>query len=109
MVVYLSNAFSLSMLETTPVSIDIVEVTTDEVKALLLEEGFISAVGHSSTAEIMSLKLGIEVPVNRVQVKLKKNDVIIVFQLLKRLEEGKVLSKEEIEKVPAKWFLVEVG
>jgi len=63
---------------------------------LFLELGFESAVGHQSTAEILSTLLGIEVPVNRTAIKLQSGDILIVFQLNIRLAEGQVLSKEEV-------------
>jgi hypothetical protein len=65
----------------------------------LLANGFISAVGHQSTAEIMSLVLGIPVPYNRVQVFLEPRDQAICFILRTRPPEGRVLSKEEIEQI----------
>ena len=101
---YLSNAFSLSMLGTE----DFVwtkEVTLSKVKELL-STSFISAVGHSATADFISAITGIEVPINRVAITLRDGDELLVLQLLARLPEGVVLSKEEVEKVPHKWYLV---
>ena len=47
-------------------------------------------------------------PFNRVPIKLQKKDRLIVFQLLTRLEEGKVLSDEELMRLPHKFYVVEV-
>ena len=39
-------------------------------------------------------------------VKMKEGDMAIVFQLLQRLPEGKVLTEEEIKQLPSAWFMV---
>ena len=106
--IFVSNAFSLSMLTSDEATIKVRKVSTEEVKNLLKEEEFTSAVGHSSTADVMSKLLNVSVPVNRIQIKLQKGDTLIVFQLMKRLEEGKILSEEEIKQLPYTWFVVQV-
>lgn len=63
-------------------------------------QDFISAVGHEATAQVLSKLLEVTVPVNRVAVKMEHGDKAIVFRLLQRLSEGKVLSEEEMESVP---------
>jgi len=65
----------------------------------LLSNGFISAVGHQSTAEIMSVVLGIPVPYNRAQVFLEPGDEAVCFILKARPPEGRVLSREELESI----------
>jgi hypothetical protein len=98
--IYLSNAFSLNMLNLnpdvpTPVRLFVRPIDLQRVKSLL-ELGFESAVGHQSTAEILTNLLGIEVPANRTAIKLRSGDTLFVFQLSIRLAEGQVLSKEEV-------------
>jgi hypothetical protein len=102
MTVYLANAFSLSML-TPPTTVKVLEVGVEDAKSIL-RDGFTSAIGHDSTAKIVSLQLGMPVSVNRVSVKLETGDVIVVYQLLTRLPEGKVLSEDEMKQVQAKWY-----
>ena len=106
MATYLANAFSLSMLPQGGL-INIVEVQDKHVKAIL-SDGFISAVGHQSTADFIKLITGIDVPVNRVAITLQPDDKVIVLQLQGRLPEGKVLTLEEVSTIPYKWFIVEV-
>jgi len=65
----------------------------------LLANGFVSAVGHHSTAEIMSMVLGISVPYNRVQVYLEPGDEAVCFVLKARPPEGRVLSREELQQI----------
>ena len=107
MAVYVSNAFSLSMLASPATTLRVEEVSVEDVKKLL-SSGFKSSVGHASTAQIMSQLLGVEVPCERTAIQLGTGDTLVVFQLLTRLPEGRVLSAEEIKSLPAKWLLVEV-
>ena len=62
-----------------------------------LEKGFVSAVGHEATAEVLSRLLGVKVPVNRARIQMQPGDEAVVFRLHERLPEGKVLSAEELE------------
>ncbi len=114
--VYLCNAFSLSMISPLPPegrTIKVRPLTLEEVKSLLREGEYISAVGHPATAEVMSALLGVEVPPNRVSITLSPGDRIIVFQLTIRLAEGQVLSQNEVlslyQEGKASFAIVEVG
>jgi hypothetical protein len=111
--IYLSNAFSLSML--SPISSNndginllVKEVPLEEVKETLKNNSFVSAIGHQATAEILSTLLEAPVPMNRVGISLEKGNVLYVFQLLTRLQEGQVLSVNEIQNLPYKFFRVEI-
>jgi len=73
-------------------------ISVDEAKQLLAS-GFVSAVGHQSTAEIMSQVLGIPVPYCRAQVYLEPGDQAICFILKARPPEGRVLSTKELESI----------
>lgn len=75
-------------------------VTLDEVIADLAYGNFVSAIGHESTASFLSLLTGIEIPVNRIMVDMAKGDIAIVLKLKTRLEEGKVLTMEELKDIP---------
>jgi Domain of unknown function (DUF1874). len=103
---YVANAFSLSMLSKESYLM-VKEVDIETVKAMLTQP-FISAVGHESTAKLLTALLGVEVPYNRIQVRLQKGDRLLVFQLLTRLEEGRVLDEDELRRLPHKFYIVEV-
>jgi hypothetical protein len=103
---FVSNAFSLNMV-TPPCSIKVEEISLNQVKSLL-DDPFQSAVGHQSTAEIITKLVGTNVPTNRISLSLIKKDKLIVFQLLQRLEEGKVLTEQELSQLPYKFLLVTV-
>ena len=77
-----------------------------EVKELL-SQGFTSAIGHEGTATLMSQLTGVDIPVNRVAIKMQPGDMAIVFRLLTRLPEGKILTQEELEKVPYEFGILE--
>jgi hypothetical protein len=90
--IYLANAFSLGMLNHLDKNLIRVEkVATSEVKEILSKSHFISVIGHEGTAELISKKLGLPVSANRIQVKLERGDILVVFQLLQRLPEGTLL------------------
>lgn len=61
--------------------------------------GYISAVGHQATAEIMSTILQTPIPMNRIQFFQEVGQLAIVFKLNERPEEGIVLNKQQIEKI----------
>ena len=112
---YVSNAFSLNMILPLPPqgrTVRVRPVSLEEVKSILQEGEYVSAVGHPSTAEVMSTLLGVEIPPNRVTITLGPGDRVLVFQLAVRLAEGQILSQEEVlalyEGGQASFCLVEV-
>jgi len=107
--VYVGNTFSLNMLKDTEATLKVHEVDVATVKSLLQTNIWQSCVGHQGTVELLKILLEIEIPYNRVAVKMEKGDSIVVFQIMQRIEEGKVLSREELEAIPFKFFIVEVA
>ncbi|MHC1577128.1 MAG: STIV orfB116 family protein [Candidatus Methanospirareceae archaeon] len=113
---WVTSAFSLSMvlssLGDTEATVSIRTLSVVEARQLLSENRWESAIGHESTAKVVSKVLGVEVPAERRQVRLEEGDKVLVFQLLQRLPEGKVLGEEELAEVVRnqKWrfVLVEV-
>lgn len=83
---YLGNAFSLQMIDLNKdTSVDIVPVTKEEVA----QSGFESVIGHQDTANVLTNLLGLEVPMNRVSVRLDVSDILYVAQVTGgRLPEG---------------------
>lgn len=105
------NAFSLNMLDPDRGEevVHVIPVSEDVVRRILELHNFESAVGHTATAKFLSRKFGVDIETNRMQVKLDEDTVLVVMQVMKRLQEGVVLSDEEMEKVPVRFFLVSVG
>ena len=81
----LANAFALSMLPLEALNfIRVKKINPNEVPADVE-----SAVGHESTAKVVSSMLGFEVKPNRVSIKLTESDVLYVAQYTgPRLPEG---------------------
>jgi hypothetical protein len=104
--IFVSNAFSLSMLTSFPANLIVKEVSINDVKEILKRHSFTSAVGHQATADVLSKLLNVQVPFNRIQIQLREGDALIVFQLMTRLEEGKVLTEDELSKLQFKFLLV---
>ena len=68
----------------------------------------LSAIGHESTANIMSDLLVYRVEMNRIVYKQEKDDTCIVFKMRGRPPEGKILSFEEIEKIGYDFGILEM-
>lgn len=61
---------------------------------------FVSAIGHESTAQLMSELLGFAIEKNRVTVSMQPGDRALVFSVKRRMPEGVVLSSEDLRRVP---------
>jgi len=87
-------------------------ISLEDVRGVLKSTSFTSAVGHESTASLLSTLLGLPVEACRVQITLSPGDRAIIFQLLVRLPEGAVLTREEIQALYAEgrisFYMVEV-
>ena len=82
------------------------DITLDHAKELVKTHELDSAIGHASTAEIMSTLLETDVPVNRQMFKQEVGQQALVFKLNGRPEEGKILTAEEIEQIGYKFQLL---
>ena len=74
-------------------------ITLEEAKHLAQENALDSAVGHASTAQILTDLLGVEVPVNRQLFVQREGQSALVFKLNGRPPEGKVLTADELEQI----------
>jgi len=105
--VYVANAFSVGMLDGDAI-LRVKKVSIEKAREILTHNDFVSAVGHESTAKVMSELLQINIPFNRIQIRLNRGDRLLLFQLLERLPEGAVLSKEEVMRIPHQFFVIDV-
>jgi len=83
------------------------KISLDYAKELLSFGDFVSAIGHEATANLLSKITGAKIPVNRVRIEMEPGDIAIVFRVLTRLPEGKILTEEELEKIPYELGLLE--
>ena len=111
---YISNAISGSMLvdlipEGKGIEVRWSRPTTDQVRSMIKvapEDTVESVVGHKDVARVMSGILGIEVPFNRVSLKLKEGDTLIWAQVDgPRLPEGATELPEGTKLV---WMMIQV-
>lgn len=74
-------------------------ITVLEAQYLLRTNTWQSAIGHESTAKILSDLLQMEIPYNRIDYKQQPGEDAIVFKTLKRAHEGKILTELEIHEL----------
>ena len=88
--IYLGNAFSFSMLPASGVSLHVDPLSTEQVREIITgQHGYVSCVGHESTAAVFSEQLGLQVSAARISVSLGVGDAILVGQYIgPRLHEG---------------------
>jgi len=86
-----------------PSIIYIQPISLDYVKKLLkCNTNFVSAVGHQSTAQLLSQILGVSIKMNRISIQLENGDLAIIVVLGFRPPEGKIYSKDELEQITNK-------
>ena len=107
MAVYLSNAFSLSMI--AHLGHCDLDVTTNICNYQQMVEDLkpTSIVGHQDTANLFSNLLGMPILMNRVFITLNKGDILIVGQYTgPRLPEGTSVLPEGAS---INWMCINVG
>jgi hypothetical protein len=76
-------------------------VSVEEVKDLLSDRTVerLSAIGHESTAQVMSTLLSEEIAPNRIQYAQKIDDIAICLKIKGRIPEGTILDAAGIEAI----------
>ena len=75
------------------------KIDLETARKIVREMPFTSAVGHEATAKVLTELLGVEIPHNRITVKMREGDSALHFVLRTRLPEGKVLNEEELRQL----------
>ena len=75
------------------------DITLEEAKEIIEDKDVLSAVGHQSTADVLTSLLEREVPMNRITFKQEGGQSAIVLKLNGRIPEGRILSQQEIEEI----------
>jgi len=91
---------------TTPGNYDLKQISISHARELVKGHILDSAIGHQSTADIMTTLLGVYIPVNRQQFCHEVGQQALVFKLNGRPEEGKILSVEDIESIGYSFMLL---
>lgn len=75
------------------------DLAVEDARALLNNSEYISAVGHESTAEILSEILGVKIEMNRIQFHQKVGQKAIIFKLNERPPEGVIYNRKQLEDI----------
>ena len=75
-------------------------------RRIVKDNGFESAVGHESTAQVISALLGVDCKTNRIRFSQQENTSALVFKLNGRAPEGKILTASEIEEIGYEWGIL---
>jgi hypothetical protein len=78
---------------------DAQHVVYNAIAQIGLDDGILSAVGHESTAAILTDLLETPIAMNRIQFAQAKGQSALVFKLKGRAPEGVILERAEIEKI----------
>lgn len=78
---------------------DLRTISLTEARELAAASDLDSAVGHDSTAAILSDLLGVDVPVNRQLFAQQVGQLALVFKLNGRPPEGVILGREQLEEI----------
>ena len=71
-------------------------LTASEAIALL-NTNYVSALGHTGSAQYLFKRLGIKIPVNRIQITMQPGDEALIVWLKDHPPDGSVLSAEAME------------
>jgi hypothetical protein len=83
------------------------DIDIETAKKYIKEYGFISAIGHEATAQIMSDLLEVDIKMNRIQFEQQVGQLAIAFKLNERPPEGEILNREEVEQVGYSFKIME--
>jgi len=82
-------------------------VSLDEARFIFevayCDGNFTSAIGHASTAEVMSELLGKTIEANRLNVCPQAGDEFLCFKLKQRPPEGAILDRPQLEELGYEW------
>jgi len=96
--IYLANAFSPSMLPKLPSDVEFLSVDIKEF-CQAVNRLDVNAIGHQGTVDLVNTLCGSNLKVNRISINANIGDEIYIIALSLRLEEGKILKSDEIQKL----------
>jgi hypothetical protein len=85
---------------------EVTPITLGCAQDLVSRHKFTSAVGHESTAEVMSELLAQPVPMNRLSVQPAEGDHFLCFKLNRRPPEGAILDRTTLEAIGFEWCVM---
>lgn len=101
----------IAILNTSIVTTDgtytLTSITLEQARALVAGSPIDSAVGHESTAALLTTLLGVEVPTNRQLFAQQVGQRALVCKLNGRPPEGQILSREDLEEIGYSFKILE--
>ena len=100
--IYLTNSFTPAMLMSMQSTVQFDEISKEEFCNAVsndINANAINAIGHESTVSLINSICNTNLKVNRIAIKAKPGDQIYIFTVMVRLEEGKILSTQEIQQM----------
>lgn len=85
----------------------VTEIEAEEARELIRDLGFVSAVGHAATAEVLSHVLEANVVMNRIEYAQKVGQKAIALKLKIRPAEGRILTAREMLQIGFELLLLE--
>ena len=90
-------------------TVKIKRIDVNQARQLINQNQFTSAIGHESTAKLLSMLLDIDIPINRIQIQMTSGDIGLHFALKKRLNESQVIENiQELEEIGYDLLISEV-
>jgi hypothetical protein len=106
----LTNALPNSFFPASGEILQVIGISEARAIEILLSQGFQSFVGHTSFAQVLTGRTGINIPSNRAfapsPIITGEPTLVAAVQPPRRLGEGEVWSEEEILTMPISWVLV---
>lgn len=92
---------------TTTGTFKVEEISLEDARKIVNgADEFTSAIGHQSTADVLTTLLETTVEMNRMTFT-QEDELALIFKLKSRAPEGVILSKEEIEKIGYSFMTME--
>lgn len=97
---FIANSFSPSMTP-LPSLVRFSEITLNEFCNAVKNSKTVNAIGHQGTVDVVNSLCESDLKMNRIQIKAQTGDTIYIITLMVRIEEGKVLSGDELKELLA--------
>ena len=97
---YIGNAISLSMFNfsySNEVIVKIKKIEREEFCRQISDPNAVNGIGHQGTVDLINQLCSLNLKVNRIMLKVENGDELYIINILERLQEGKVLTLQELQ------------
>jgi hypothetical protein len=99
----LADVFTVRMINDFPVKLLIDKIDRVEfcykINSRMDDNGLMSAIRYSNSAKMINVLCDVEVQKNRMEIKLNKGDELFVILPRMKPDDGREISREEIERM----------